>query len=69
MRRIKLFKGVENELAALESDINRWLESEQVELVGVTGNIAPQTHFAASPESFSASDVLIIVTYEVPDGQ
>ena len=46
-----------------------WLESEKVELIGVTGNIAPQTHFAASPESFSASDVLIIVTYEVSHEQ
>jgi hypothetical protein len=68
VRKVKLFKGVENELASLEADINAWLETSGVELLSVTGNIAPQTHFPTTPDSFSASDVLVIVTYEVSHG-
>lgn len=69
MRKIKIFKGVETELLTLESDINQWIESEGVELVSVTGNIAPQTHFSTSPDTFPASDILVILTYEVPHGK
>ncbi len=68
MRRVKLFKGVEAEMAMLEAEINTWLGANNVELVSVSGNIAPQTHFAGSPDSFSTSDILVIVTYEVQHG-
>ncbi len=66
MRRIKIFKGVEHELEALEQQINDWVQSSGGWIVATTGNIAPQTHFQSSPESFSTSDVLVIVTYELP---
>ncbi len=69
MRKVKLFKGVENELAALESEINEFLEANGAELINVSGNIAPQTHFPTAPDSFSISDVLVIVTYEVSSGK
>ena len=68
MRKIKIFKGVETDLTTLEAEVNQWIEAEGVELVSVTGNIAPQTHLPHAPDSFSASDVLIIVTYEVQVG-
>ena len=68
MRRVKLFKGVEAELASLESEINDWLESTGFEVVSISGNIAPQTHFSDSPESFSTSDILLVVTYEAQHG-
>lgn len=68
MQRIKIFKSVESELSTFEQDINAWLEESGAKLISVTGNIAPQT-----PENsdfggagtFSASDILIIVVYEV----
>ena len=69
MRKVKLFKGVENELLRLEAEINEWLESNGAELISVSGNIAPQTHFPDSPESFSVSDVLVILTYEAARGE
>ncbi|MCC7336004.1 MAG: hypothetical protein IT422_12960 [Pirellulaceae bacterium] len=69
MRKIKFFKSVETELSALESEINQWIESEGVELVSVTGNISPQTHLQTAPDTFSVSDVLVILTYEVPHGK
>ena len=67
MRKIKFFKSVETELTTLESEINQWLEAEGGELVSVTGNIAPQTHLPGAPDTFSVSDVLVILTYEVPN--
>ncbi len=69
MRKVKIFKSVESELSALESDINQWIESEGVELVSIAGNIAPQTHLPTAPDTFSVSDVLVILTYEVPHGK
>lgn len=68
MRKIKLFKGVEKDLALLESEINQWLESSGAELISASGNIAPQTLALQSADSFSASDVLVILTYEAPRG-
>ena len=64
MRKIKLFKSVENDLTELEAEINKFLEDSGAELISVSGNIAPQTHFPTSPDTFATSDVLIILTYE-----
>jgi hypothetical protein len=69
VRKVKLFKGVENELTELEAEINQFLESSGVELISVSGNISPQTHLPTSPDTFSTSDVLIILTYEASGGQ
>lgn len=69
MRKVKFFKSVDTELSTLESDINQWIESEGVELVSVTGNISTQTHLATAHDSFSVSDILVILTYEVPHGK
>lgn len=69
MQQVKLFKGVENEVGALEREINDWLSRSAVKVVSLTGNIAPQS---VKPDgggglgkgSFSPSDVLVIVLYE-----
>ena len=65
MRQIKLFKGVEAELASLESEVNSWIRQSQVHIVGIRGNIAPQsTRGPNSGERFTPSDIVIIVEYE-----
>ena len=52
----------------LENEINNWLAKSGVRLVSLTGNIAPQTAsgsgMGGALEAFSASDILVIVTYE-----
>lgn len=69
MQRVKLFKGVVNELEQLEHDINHWLATQKVKLVSMTGNIAPQTPtHEIGLETFPSSDILVIVLYEAHDG-
>lgn len=66
MAKVKLFKGVEQELAALEADINHWAESTRAKILSICGNIAPQSgsgHQIGST-SFGGSDILVIITYE-----
>ena len=76
MQQIKIFKGVEHELANLERDINAWLKSSKAKVLNMFGNIAPQTlqSIGTTPQllgaergaakSFGASDVMIVVLYE-----
>ncbi len=68
MQQVKIFKSVESEIEVLEEEINSWLAKSGVKLINLIGNIAPQTTTGASPggglEAFSASDILVIVTYE-----
>lgn len=76
MQQIKIFKGVEHELANMERDINTWLKTSKAKVINVFGNIAPQTlqSIGTTPQllgaergaakSFGASDVLIVVLYE-----
>ena len=73
MQRIKLFKGLENEIDMLEQRVNDWAESEGVKLLQVTGNIATQSYNPTAKQGASlqgnvavASDVLITVLYEKP---
>ncbi len=66
MRLIKIFKTIESELWTVEKEINTWIKENGVHVVSVTGNIAPQTGSSAG-QGFSASDILIIVTYEQGD--
>ncbi len=61
MEQVKLFKGVEMELRALEDEINEWLREAKPRVISITGNIAPQS---SSGGSFTTSDILLIVTYE-----
>ena len=71
MQRVKLFKGLETEVEALEQQINVWAESEGAKIIQVTGNIATQSYNPAAKSGSSlqanvaaASDVLIVVLYE-----
>jgi|TARA_B100000446_G_scaffold174443_1_gene184294 hypothetical protein len=71
MQRIKLFKGLETEVEALEQQVNAWVESEGAKIIQVTGNIATQSYNPAAKSGSSlqsnvaaASDVLIVVLYE-----
>lgn len=63
MRLVKMFKTIESELWSTEKEINAWVEETGAKIVSVTGNIAPQTG-SGSSQSFSASDILVIVLYE-----
>ena len=72
MQQVKIFKGVENEIKALEDEINAWLVESQSEVLQISGNIAPQTASAKSSASgltqseFPPSDVLVVVLYTRP---
>jgi hypothetical protein len=71
LHQIKLFKGVESNLHAMEDEINDWLRQSNARVVHVFGNIAPQSA-KLKPEptragpalGFSASDVLVAVVFE-----
>ena len=71
MQRVKLFKGLETEVEALEQQINVWAESEGARIIQVTGNIATQSYNPAAKSGTSLhgnvsaeSDVLIVILYE-----
>lgn len=70
MQQIKIFKGIENDLSALENDVNRWLRESNAAVKNIIGNIAPQTlsrHVKSeglSTGEYCPSDVLLIVLYE-----
>lgn len=71
MQRVKLFKGLETEVEALEQQVNDWAESEGAKILQVTGNIATQSYNPAAKSGSSlqsnvaaASDLLIVVLYE-----
>ena len=61
MERVKLFKGVSNEVHELEREINAWLEESKARIISVTGNIAPQ---GDGGSSFATSDIFVMITYE-----
>ncbi len=71
MQQIKIFKGVENDLAALEREINDWLSSSHATVKQIVGNIAPQTQAGVgqaghglTKSEFAPSDVLVLILYE-----
>jgi hypothetical protein len=70
MNQIKIFKGLENDLTALEQDVNAWLAEANVRVINVLGNIAPQTMRpqaaggGLSTTDFIPSDVLLVVVYD-----
>jgi hypothetical protein len=70
MRKVKLFRGIENDLSTLENEINTWIVHSGVAVVSIQGNMtpqsAPQVQHAASLTrgNFAPSDVLVIVLYE-----
>ena len=65
MRQVKLFKGVEMELSALEAEVNAWIREQGATVHQISGNIAPQAHAHPGQDRMSGSDVLIVVEYEI----
>ena len=69
VQQVKIFKTVENEIAALEAEVNAWIRQSGARVLSVTGNIAPQSAARGSgggltQGSFAPSDVVLIVLYE-----
>ena len=71
MQRVKLFKGLETEVEALEQQINAWAESEGAKILQINGTIATQSYNPTAKQGSSLqgnvaapSDVLITVLYE-----
>jgi hypothetical protein len=74
MHQIKLFKGYENDLAAIEKEVNNWLASSNAKVIQMFGNVAPQSPKAegghlmgaerAGGRGFIASDIFLAVMYE-----
>jgi len=73
MYQIKIFKGLESNLAGLEKEVNTWLAETNSRVVQVFGNMAPLSGERNEGNSLSAypyvaSDVLMVVLYEKSDG-
>jgi hypothetical protein len=72
MQQVKLFKGLESELGALEGEVNAWIRQSGARVVSIAGNIAPQSEKAGpgagglSKSPFAPSDVILVVLYETP---
>ena len=70
MQQVRIFKGLESDMAVLEKQVNAWLAESGVRVLQITGNIAPQGgptdskagSISASP--YAASDIMLIVLYE-----
>ena len=73
MQQVKIFKGLEGDVATLENDVNGWIRQSGAKVVAVTGNIAPQSQPAAAAAgnlgrgAFASSDVVLIVLYETAE--
>ena len=72
MQQIKIFKGIESNLAALEKEVNVWLAETNVRVTHIFGNLAPLSGERNEGNSLSAypyvaSDVMLVVLYEKPD--
>lgn len=67
MQQVKIFKSVDTELGDTEKEINRWIRKSGAKVLSITGNIAGQPSAATGGpvNSFSASDVLVVVLYEI----
>lgn len=66
MQQIKIFKGVDTEMPDMEKQINRWMRKSGARVLSITGNIASQASGGSAPmNSFAASDILVIVLYEI----
>ncbi|MBK95660.1 MAG: hypothetical protein CMJ79_08085 [Planctomycetaceae bacterium] len=64
MQQVKIFKSIESELSGLEQEINEWITTENVNIINIFGNIAPQSLSGPGMGSFSSSDVLITILYQ-----
>ena len=66
MQQVKVFKSVDTEISEMERQINRWMRKSGARVLSITGNLAANPNTGAGPlNSFAASDILIIVLYEI----
>ena len=66
MQQVKIFKSVDTELSEMERQINRWMRKSGARVLSITGNLASQpAPSAGAMNSFAASDILVIVFYEI----
>lgn len=70
MQQVKIFKGVDTEIAEMEQQMNRWMRKSGARVLTITGNIASQLNEGGGPlNTFAASDILVIVLYEIDNPQ
>ncbi|MEY2408202.1 MAG: hypothetical protein QOF48_872 [Verrucomicrobiota bacterium] len=69
MYQVKIFKGLESNLPALEAELNEWMAQSKARIQQIFGNLATQSgqrnetnSLAAYP--YVASDVIIVVLFE-----
>ncbi len=66
MQQVKIFEVLENDLKALEDEINAWLRESGARIISITGNIAPQSTTSQPKARPAPSEVLLVVLYELP---
>ncbi len=71
MQQVKIFKGLESDIGALEKEANAWIRQSGAQVVSITGNIAPQSQPPSgkpgglSQGTYPPSDVVLILLYEI----
>ena len=66
MQQVKIFKSVDTEIPEMEQQINRWMRKSGARVLSITGNLASSPQMGNAPmNSFAASDILVIVLYEI----
>ena len=74
MHQVKLFVGIEQELATVEAQVNDWIRESNAKVINIIANVAPQTPNPAAESRgalseggsrrFSPSDIFLCVVYE-----
>jgi hypothetical protein len=69
MHQVKIFRGLESDIASLEKQVNAWLAEAHVKVVNMFGNMSPQSpsptsSAAISGSAFSPSDIFLVILYE-----
>lgn len=69
MHQIKIFKGLESNLGALEKEVNDWLAESGAHVLQMFGNLAAQSGERNETNSlkaypYVASDVLLVIVYD-----
>ncbi len=70
MHQIKIFKGIETDILAVETQINEWLQVSNAKVLNIFGNMSPQScpadgkNTMIAKGAFVPSDILLVVHYE-----
>jgi len=66
MIQVKTFRGLEHEHEELAEQVNAWIRENNIRVVSVDLNMAPQSKLPDSVlRSGTSSDVMMLVAYEV----